>query len=369
MCPQMPRPAQQRVDPGRLRPARQLTALMNRGEQNDSRKALRMRRRVLRSGAECRQRSLAGTVGTKRAMLAAMSRNLRQAVLAVAHGTISDLNDLPEFLRRIRRGRPAHAELIAELRRRYQAIGGSPMLQHTRAQVNALSELLEVEVLLAMRFWEPSIAQVLREVVSRGIRRVCVLPLAPFSVATYCDAVADELADIRDDLDCPPELVPVEDWSAEPEFVTALASHIARGRARVESDAALILTAHSRPLAIGPAAVRYQQRVTACATAVGSRLGQPALLCFQSQGSGSRDWIGPPLRVGLQRVREQGHKAVVVAPIGFLAEQLETVYDLDTEAAQWAAGLGLRYHRLPVLGDHPLLMQLLVAVAGRALAA
>jgi ferrochelatase len=98
-------------------------------------------------------------------------------------------------------------------------------------------------------------------------------------------------------------------------------------------------------------------------------LGQPVLLCFQSQGGGNGDWIGPDLRAGLERVQDQGHQAAVIAPIGFLAEQLETLYDLDIEAAEWAAQLGLRYQRLPVLGDHPSLIQLLAAMVRRALAA
>ncbi len=110
------------------------------------------------------------------------------AVLLLAHGTVSTVAELPDFLTEVRRGRAPSQELIAEMQHRYQRIGGSPLLEHTRAQARGLSERLGCEVEVAMRLWQPRVEQVLPGLVARGVRRICLLPLAPFSVDVYVNA-------------------------------------------------------------------------------------------------------------------------------------------------------------------------------------
>ena len=114
-----------------------------------------------------------------------MTSSSRDGVLLVAHGTVERLDEMPAFLQRIRHGRPASPELVAELVRRYQAIGGSPLLEITRRQAAALAERLGLSVLVGMRLWNPSVESALREAAERGLARLVVLPLAPFSVHVY----------------------------------------------------------------------------------------------------------------------------------------------------------------------------------------
>src|SRR5688572_24418045 len=106
-------------------------------------------------------------------------------VLLLAHGTVSDLGQISAFLGRIRHGRPAPPELVAETRRRYELIGRSPLLDVTEAQALALEARLGVPVFVGMRLWDPSIAGAIERAVLRGVRRLCVLPVAPYSVHVY----------------------------------------------------------------------------------------------------------------------------------------------------------------------------------------
>jgi ferrochelatase len=109
----------------------------------------------------------------------------RDGILLVAHGTVSDLDDLPAFLERVRHGRPPSAELVAELRRRYETIGGSPLLEATREQAAALARLLGVPVLVGMRLWHPLVEASLTSAANLGLSRLVVVPVAPFSVHVY----------------------------------------------------------------------------------------------------------------------------------------------------------------------------------------
>lgn len=290
----------------------------------------------------------------------------RDAVMLVAHGTVTDLDDLPEFVRNIRRGRPPPVGLVEELRRRYEAIGGSPLLEITGRQGRALGEATGLPVLTAMRLWHPSVEDVLRDAVEQGYERLCVLPLAPFSVHVYHEAAERSLGGIRDTLRVVPKLVRVEPWGTEPAFVQAHAARIEQALAGA-GEAALILTAHSLPSRAIAAGDPYADQVSVCAKAVGERLGRTYRLAYQSQGADGGDWLGPDVKSTLDQVHAEGVRSVVVAPIGFPAEHVETLYDLDIEAAGQARELGLEWRRVPALDDDPGLVQALAAVARRAL--
>src|SRR3954447_14349534 len=121
-------------------------------------------------------------------------------ILLVAHGTVADLADLPAFVARIRHGRPPPAGLVTELRRRYEAIGGSPLLRVTQEQAHALESRTGMPVLLGMRLWEPSVEAAFREAARREIARLVLVPLAPFSVDVYGAAARRSLESVRAEL-------------------------------------------------------------------------------------------------------------------------------------------------------------------------
>lgn len=280
----------------------------------------------------------------------------------MGHGTVADLGEVPEFLARIRHGRAPGPELVREVQRRYQAIGGSPLLTTTLAVARALSAFIELPCEVAMRFSAPSVEDALRRL-SAVSETVCVLPLAPYSVGLYVEVVraAAERSSARLDL------VPVAPFGEHPKLVAAHARKIAPLLAgREPSDTELVFTAHSLPTRVIQSGDAYQREFEASARAIASALSWPVTIAYQSVGAGGGEWLGPTLGEVLDEVARQGKPSVVVAPVGFLADHIETLYDLDMEAAAQAKDRGLSFTRVPALGDDPSLVEALAHVVREA---
>jgi len=278
-------------------------------------------------------------------------------VLLVAHGTVDNLDDLGAFVAKIRRGRPAPPGFIEELRRRYEAIGGSsPLLDTTRAQAQALAKRLEAPVLVGMRLWEPGVEQALAGAAALGLQRLVVIALAPFSQHVYWDAACEVARAAGSRV----TLVPSAPYAEEPAFVAAHVDSIER---HAPAGARVVLSAHSLPRVAIERGDPYAQLVEGSVRAIAERLGRPVRLCYQSQGDGGGEWLGPNVRQTLISLREEGDGVVAWAPFGFLADHVETLYDLDVEARKIAGELGLELVRVPALNLHPGLTEALARVA------
>lgn len=286
-------------------------------------------------------------------------------VLLVAHGTVENLDDLGVFLARIRGGRPAPPGFVEELRRRYEAIGGSPLLEVTRAQASSLAARLSAPVFVGMRLWEPTVEAALEAAREASVERLAVIPLAPFSVHVYWQAAQRSRATVRATGAVTPELVSVPPWATHPAFVAAHAELI---REHARPDSLIVLTAHSLPVIALRSGDPYERLVRESAEAIGTRLGRPFELAFQSQGEGTAEWLGPDLPTVLRNARDSGVSRVAVAPFGFLGEHVETLYDLDIEARRIAGEIGLDFERVPALGTAGGLIDALEDLARRALA-
>lgn len=304
-----------------------------------------------------------------------MGEQLARGVLLIAHGTVDALDDLPEFLANIRRGHAAPPELVAEVRRRYEAIGGqSPLNAINRALAAALEAKLRVPVAVANRLFRPYPKEALEALAARGAKTIDVVPLAQHSAAVYAgaaEAAAREVPGIR--VQCAPN------WGREPALIRAYADAVEAALRQVPapSDAALVLTAHSLPQAIIDAGDPYEAEFRGSAEDVVRELqarGVPFgehVIAFQSQGMsagpGGRPmaWLGPDLRSTLEAVAARGRKHVVIAPIGFLADHVEILYDLDIEAKVWAEQLGMACYRSASLNASSALVDVLSAVAQR----
>lgn len=288
----------------------------------------------------------------------------RTAVLLTAHGTVANLDELPSFLSRIRGGRPVPAALLAETRRRYELIGSSPLLRVTEEQAALLERRAGAPVFVGMRLAEPSIDDALARAAERGIERIVVVPLAPFSVHVYAAAAEAARERLAASGVAAPALVFVEPWGLESAFVRA---HAAAIRPHLEPASTLVLTAHSLPLVALREGDPYERQVRETADAIGRELGVPFELAFQSQGEGGGEWLGPTLKSTLEAAKQSGVARVVVAPFGFLTEHVETLYDLDIEARAQAEGLGLVWKRVPALGHAEGLIEALAKAVSRAL--
>lgn len=293
---------------------------------------------------------------------------MTRSLVIVAHGTVETTADLPAFVQEIRRGRPAPAELIRELTHRYDTVGGSPLLEHTRDQARALGDHMGMETRVAMRLSSPRLHDVL---VDKGPDdEVILVPAAPFSVAVYEAAAHKELSLLAH----PPQLRCVKPWGTAPELIAAYVEGIL-GAIGDKSDAThVILSAHSLPQVVIDRGDLYAQQFESTCRLVTeglrSALAQKGLgptrvdHCYQSQGAMEGEWLGPDLESTMRAAQKGGAERVIVSPIGFLTEHIETLYDLDVEAAKQAASWGLGWERVPALGSHP---GLIAAMAGAVL--
>lgn len=299
------------------------------------------------------------------------------AILLIAHGTVEELDELPEFLKNIRRGHAAPPELLAEVRRRYEAIGGrSPLNAINRQIAERLEERLGVPVRTSNRLFHPYPKDVLSELAKNGAKRVVVVPLAQHSASVYGDAVKQASNEAGLDL----EIVAAPNWGRTRELTEAFARSVVDTLEHVpdgERDrTSLLLTAHSLPMSVIDAGDPYETELRASAEDVAARVRELApgrfvdhAVAFQSQGlsagPGGRPmaWLGPDLRSRLEILAARGRKEVVVAPIGFLADHVEILYDLDIEARGWAEELGITLRRAPSLNASDGLVDALAAVA------
>lgn len=300
---------------------------------------------------------------------------MRKAVLLVAHGTVERLEDMPEFLTNIRHGRPAPPELVAEITRRYEAIGGrSPLLEITKDVARALETELDVPVRVAMRLFHPYVSDVLSALAQEGFTDVFVLPLAQHSAHVYGEhakkaAAASGLA---------LNVTAAPNWGRDPLVTKAFAEKIAETLDQVPPEArtrtALVLSAHSLPLPVIESGDPYEKEFRASAEDVAAavRAVRPDgfaehVVCFQSEGATpGMKWLGPSLRPTMEALAARGREHLVLAPIGFLADHVEILYDLDIEAKVWAKELSVVTYRSASLNADPAFVQALAAVARRA---
>jgi ferrochelatase len=292
-------------------------------------------------------------------------------ILTIAHGTVETLDELPPFLTQIRRGHPAPPALVAEVRRRYEVIGGrSPLNDICRTLTQRLGERLGAKAAFAGRLWEPLPEKVLPDLLKDGVKRVVVLPLAQHSAPIYVGRVREAAAAY-------PEVTVLgpSNWGQEPGLTRAFAASLVETLAAIPSaeraTTRVLFTAHSLPLAVLRGGDPYEREVRASAEAVAAcvREQDPAMpvheVIFQSQGMGGGEWLGPDVQSTLERLSHEGVKRVVFAPIGFLADHVEILYDLDVEARGWAEARGLTSVRTASLNASPALVETLATLAER----
>lgn len=282
------------------------------------------------------------------------------AVLLVSHGTVDDLADLPAFVTNVRHGHAPSAELVAELRRRYEAVGGSPLNAINERLAAALAARLGVRVSNANRLWKPYVKDVLAQLKRDGAKRVAVVPLAQHSAPVY-EADARRAAEGTG-----LAIVCAANWGQRPALLDAYARRIGDAL-QGAIGATVVMTAHSLPRAIVDRGDPYEREVRAAAAGIAERLGPSVrwTVAFQSQGmdSGAGAWLGPDLPTTFDELAARGDRGVVVAPIGFLADHVETLYDLDIEAAALARSRGLQWARARSLDDGADLVDVLADVA------
>jgi ferrochelatase len=311
----------------------------------------------------------------------------RDAVLLMAYGGPSSLDEVEAYYTDIRRGSPPSPELLEDLLRRYRAIGGaSPLTGIVERQRSVLEAELAcrggvgaVRVYAGMRHIAPRIATVVEGLAADRVERFAAIALAPqrsSNGAGYRRAVEAGLAAVagRDGArgGAAPSATFVESWHDEPGFIDALARATREALDRFEAPerVRLLFTAHSLPVRVVAEGDRYPDEIAATARLVAERLGISGFeQCFQSAGRTGEEWLGPDLRDELRRLAAEGVRDVVVSPVGFVAEHLEVLYDIDIEAQAVAREVGIHLERPRSMNDDPIFISALADVATRALGA
>lgn len=279
----------------------------------------------------------------------------------MAYGTPATPDDVEAYYTHVRRGRPPSPELLADLQRRYDAIGGtSPLLELTRAQAQGLAAALGDGwvVELGMKHAAPFVEDGMAALYDRGVRRVVGLVLAPhysaMSVGEYAARARATEAVVEGGV----ELTIVESWHLAPGYLDLLAQRVSEARDRLGplGGVEVIFTAHSLPARILDTGDPYPDQLAATAAAVAGRLGLAPdewSVAWQSAGRTAEPWIGPDLLAVLADRAASGTAGMVVCAAGFVSDHLEILYDLDVEAAAVAERLGLAFARTEAPNDDP----------------
>ncbi len=287
---------------------------------------------------------------------------MRQGVLLVSHGTVERVEDLPAFVQNVRQGRPPGPEMIAELRRRYEAIGGSPLNTINSRLCGWLQSALNVHVLCGSRFWTPGIRDQVQQLIEWGVEDLAVMPLAQHSAHVYEKDVRKAVEGMK----ALPRLTFANDWGQNAKLCAAFAKRIRKAlEGHDPRRTTVLMTAHSLPKMVVDRGDPYEREVRAAAAAIGAQIGDVrSHVVFQSQGISDipGGWLGPDLPTALEEVRSRGDAGVVVAPIGFLADHVEILYDLDIEAAGIAKDKGLRFTRADSLNTDEDFLEVLTEV-------
>jgi ferrochelatase len=288
-------------------------------------------------------------------------------VLLMTYGSPSSVSDVRRYMTAVRGGRDPGDELVAEFERRYTVIGGSPLIAITQAQARALEErLARAAARAAMRFSAPTITEALTELRDAGVESVVGIIMSPqFSpmlMGGYRRAIDEARAEIGPSA---PAVVMAGAWYQEPSFVAALADRI---RAAREPDQHVLLTAHSLPRRVAEQEPAYldQLRETAEAVAAAAGLSNDEwTFCWQSAGHEPGEWMKPDFADLMPQLAAAGHRSVLVAPVQFLADHLEVLYDIDVGAREQAERAGVAFRRIESLNTDPEFIAALASVAER----
>jgi len=282
---------------------------------------------------------------------------MKTAVIAMAYGSPERPEDIPAYYADIRGGRPVSQERVDELVERYRRIGGtSPLNRLTEAQRAALERELDLPVYVGMKHWEPWIADAVARALEDGAERLVGLVLAPhysrMSVGGYRDRLESALNGAA------PEIRFIESWHDHEPFLDVLADRVR------ETDAHVVFTAHSLPQRILESGDPYRDQLLETSRLVAERAEIPQerwSFAFQSESATGEPWLGPDILDHLNALHADGVRKVLVAPVGFVADHLEILWDLDVEARERAAELGLELDRIDSMNDDPAFIAALAA--------
>ena len=293
-----------------------------------------------------------------------LGRNMdKTAVLLLAYGGPNSIEDIPAYLNDVRDGHPTPPQLLDEITRRYKLIGGrSPLLDITQRLASKLQKKIGVPVYVGMRHWHPYIADTVREMANDGINHAVVICLAPhysaMGIGAYRKKVEEAIAALA------PATMSfdfVEAWHTQPRYLQAIADNVRETLARFPSNAhpKILFTAHSLPITIRDHGDPYEAQLQETTRLIAQQLGLPDdrwMQAFQSASRSNVPWLEPRIEKLIPSLRERN---LIIAPIGFVAEHVEVLYDVDISAQEIARANNVRLERTPMLNDSDAMVNIL----------
>lgn len=286
---------------------------------------------------------------------------MKNAVLILAYGTPSSMDDMAAYLLDVREGRVPSPELVAEMQHRYTLIGKSPLNELTMAQAKAVQDEInrrgrDTKVYVGMRHWKPWIKDTVAAMKADGVQDAVAIVMAPHFSSLSIGKYRKRVEQAQQDLGCTIPFRFIESWWQQPKFLDALDSKVRAALAKFsrEDKVKVVFTAHSLPERIMKMGDPYDSQLKDNAATLANRLGLTDwMFAYQSAGASPEPWLGPAIEDVIPDLARQGYKNVLVAPLGFVCDHVEILYDLDIEAQKVAQEHGIHLERTQMMNTTP----------------
>jgi ferrochelatase len=303
-------------------------------------------------------------------------------VMLMTYGSPATLDDIPAYIKNVYGGREPDEEVLTEFRRRYALIGGSPLIRITQEQAQALEAELNTtgdgttfHVTAGMRFSPPFIADMVPETAAGAQTLVGIImspQYSPIIMNGYIRTLEQAFAELhRDDI----QLKISRDWHLQSSFLDAVSDRLQQALAKlpenVRATTPVLLTAHSMPKRVIENEPDYINHLKETAAEIARRAGLSPdrwMFCYQSAGHTPEEWLKPDFADVMPELKEAGQTNVLIAPVQFLADHLEILYDIEVGAREQAEEHGIKFARIESLNTHPLFIKALAAVVRETMA-
>ncbi|MEK7880601.1 MAG: ferrochelatase [Deltaproteobacteria bacterium] len=301
----------------------------------------------------------------------------KKGVLLLAFGGADSIEDVEPFVKNVLKGRPVTPEVVEKAKERYRLIGGSsPLLKITQAQAVSIKTILAdpssgwvprgmtLDFFIGMRFWHPYIKDVVKEMKDAGITEAVAIIMAPHSSRASTGGYVSDIEAALKETGGVPKVEFVEGWHTHPLYIDALLEKIEEALKGAGDGILTIFTAHSLPVP-SLAGDPYLEKLNSTIACVVKKKPLEWKLAFQSKGGGAVPWLGPTAEEVIKEAKEAGKKGVLIVPLGFVADHVETLYDIDILFKKTAIEAGLRFSRAASLNDSPKFISMLADVIKR----
>ncbi len=285
------------------------------------------------------------------------------ALLLVSFGGPERREDVIPFLENVLRGRDVPRERLLAVADHYYHFGGrSPINDQNRALIAALGEVVKIPIYWGNRNWHPLLADTVRQMRDDGVRRAIAFPTSAFGSYSGCRQYLENIERARAEVgEGAPDIVKIPPFSGHPLFLEAMTERVRAALAELPG-ARVVFTAHSVPVSMAQASPYVEQLEAASRrVAEGAGAGEWTLAYQSRSGPPAQPWLGPDI---CDYLRESPGDTVI-APIGFLSDHMEVIYDLDTEARAVCDELGIRMVRAGTVGTHPAIIRMIAELIER----